>query len=280
MDTVVFAAVLMAALMHAGWNAVVKVGFDRFSSILLLAMVHSALALCLLPFFDPPAPSSWGWIAASALVHVGYKLFLIRAYEHGDLSQVYPLARGTAPVIVAITGALFVNEITSITTAAAILTIASGVIVMSMKGGTNLKAIPIKALAYAMGAAVFTASYTLIDGIGARLSGAPSGFALWMFVGDGMGMIVYALVWRGPGIFPKLLTAWRSGLAAGTMSLGSYWIAIWAFTEAPLAVVAALRESSVLFAMLIAVLVLKEPAGRWRWFAASFIASGVALMRI
>ncbi|HYI84003.1 MAG TPA: EamA family transporter, partial [Acetobacteraceae bacterium] len=105
MDTVVFAAVLAAALMHAGWNAVVKVGLDRFSSVLLLALVQSGLALALLPFFPLPAAPSWPWLAASALLHTGYKLFLIRAYEHGDLSQVYPLARGTAPLIVALVGA-------------------------------------------------------------------------------------------------------------------------------------------------------------------------------
>lgn len=104
MSVVVFAAVLTAALMHAGWNAVVKVGLDRFSSILLLALVQSVLALGLLLFFAVPAHASWPWLIASALLHSGYKLFLIRAYEHGDLSQVYPLARGSAPLIVAVVG--------------------------------------------------------------------------------------------------------------------------------------------------------------------------------
>ena len=106
MDTTVFLAVLCAALMHAAWNAIVKVGLDRFSSILLLSIAQGVMALFLLPFFATPLVEAWPWVAGSAVLHIGYKLFLIQAYRHGDLSQVYPLARGTAPLIVALVGAL------------------------------------------------------------------------------------------------------------------------------------------------------------------------------
>ena len=283
MDDAVFAAVLAAALMHAGWNAVVKVGLDRFSSVLLLSLVQSGLALALLPFFPLPAAPSWPWLAASALLHTGYKLFLIRAYEHGDLSQVYPLARGTAPLIVALVGATLLGEAPTLGKALAVASIGLGVVLMSAEGrnagGTARPAASRKALAWALGTAAFTASYTLVDGVGARLSGTASGFTLWMFVGDGLGMLAFALKARGQHALPRLLPAWRSGLAAGAMSLGSYWIAIWAFTRAPIALVAALRETSVLFAMLIAVFLLGERAGPRRWCAAALVTAGVMLMR-
>lgn len=281
MDPIVFAAVLAAAGLHAGWNAVVKVGLDRFSSVLLLALVQSGISLVLLPFFPLPAAASWPWIAASAALHSAYKIFLIRAYEHGDLSQVYPLARGSAPLVVAIFGALALGEATTPSKALAVTAIGLGVVLMSLKGGARgLSGIPPKAFGYAMITALFTASYTIVDGLGARIAGTASGFTLWMFVGDGVGMVAYALLRRGRSAFAALWPSWRSGLAAGAMSLGSYWIAIWAFTLAPIALVAALRETSVLFAMLIGVLVLKERAGPWRWTAGSLIVAGVVLIRL
>jgi len=278
LDTVVFLAVLGAAVMHAGWNAIVKVGLDRFSSILLLSMVQGVMALVLLPFFAAPLAAAWPWVAASALLHIGYKLFLIRAYQHGDLSQVYPLARGTAPLIVALAGAIWLGETMTAGKTAAVAAIAIGVIVMSRNGG--LDRLPRKALLYALGTACFTASYTLVDGVGARIAETASGYVLWMFAGDALGMTGFALATRGRGALARLLPAWRSGLAAGALSLGSYWIAIWAFTLAPLALVAALRETSVLFAMLIGVFVLGERANPWRWVSAGLILSGVALMRL
>jgi len=266
--------------MHAGWNAVVRLGLDRFSSILLLTLVQSGLSLLALPFVPVPAAEVWPWIIASNVLHTGYKAFLVSAYEHGDLSQVYPLARGAAPLVVAVAGALLLGEATTITKTFAVVTIALGVIVMSLKGGSGLSRMPARAFGFALGSACFTAAYTLVDGVGARLSGNASGYAFWMFFSDGLFMLAYALLRRGPGILPNLLPAWRSGIVAGGLSLGSYWIAIWAFTKAPIALVAALRETSVLFAMLIAMVVLKEPAGRWRWTAALLIGSGVILMRV
>ncbi len=265
--------------MHASWNAIVKVGLDRFSSILLLSMVQGVLALVLLPFFAAPLAAAWPWLAASALLHIGYKLFLIRAYQHGDLSQVYPLARGTAPLIVALVGAIWLGESMTASKTAAVAAIALGVIVMSRSGG-SLDRLPAKALLFALGTACFTASYTLVDGVGARLAETASGFTLWMFAFDATGMTCCALAIRGRRAFSTLLPAWRSGLAAGGLSLGSYWIAIWAFTLAPLALVAALRETSVLFAMLIGVFLLGERANPWRWVSAGLILGGVALMRL
>jgi drug/metabolite transporter (DMT)-like permease len=278
MDLVVFLAVLAGAAMHAGWNALVKTGLDRTTSIFLLAFIQGAISLALLPLFALPAAASWPWIAVSAVLHTGYKIFLIRAYAHGDLSQVYPLARGSAPLIVALFSILVLSENLTAVKFAAVCAIALGVMLMSSRLGSG-EAMPRQALLYALGTALFTASYTLVDGIGAQISGTASGFTLWMFVGDGMLMTIYALTLRGRGLFAAARGNLSSGLAAGALSLGSYWIAIWAFTLAPIAMVAALRETSVLFAMLIAVFWLGEKAGPQRWFAAGLILLGIVLMR-
>lgn len=267
--------------MHAGWNAFVRVGLDRFSSILLLSMTQSALALILLPFVPTPAPAAWPWVAGAGLLHTGYKLFLIRAYEHGDLTQVYPLARGSAPPMVALGGIVLFGEHLSPMGWAAVALIAGGVALMAFRGGPGVGRLPGKALAYALATACFVASYTLADGKGARIAGSATAFAMWMFVGDGLCMLAYAVATRGPKAPLNVVrTAWRTGLPAGALSLGSYWIALWAFTRAPVALVAALRETSVLFALLIGALLLKEPVGRWRWAAGLCIGAGVIAMRL
>lgn len=274
-----FVAVLMAALMHAGWNAVIKVGLDRTSTLLLLVLSQIVLALALLPFFPLPGYSAWLWILASAAIHTVYKLFLMRAYQHGDLSQVYPLARGTAPLIVAIISILILGEGTTFLKTFAIVLIGLGVCLMSLRGGASGR-MPPKAFVYAIGTALCTASYTLVDGLGARISGSPSGYILAATILDGLFTCAIVFVTRGPRAFTALAPAWRSGFFAGALSLASYWVVIWAFTQAPIALVAALRETSVLFAMMIATFFLKERIGASRIAAAGLIALGIVSMRV
>lgn len=271
----VFLAVLLAAALHAGWNALVKTGLDRFSSILFLGLVQGGIALLLLPFFGLPPRAAWPWVLAGSALHSGYKLALIRAYGHGDLSQIYPLSRGTAPLIVAVAGALFLGERMDLARSAAVVAIAAGIMLMAGRGGLTRAG-----LFWALVTASFTAAYTLADGVGARIAGSASAFILTMIVLDGAFMLAYGLAARGGGAILALLPAWRGGLAAGAMSLAAYWIAIWAFTQAPLAMVAALRETSVLFAMLIAAVMLKEKLTTRRWAAAALIVAGVMLMRV
>ena len=278
MENDVFAAVLVAAFLHAGWNSVVKLGLDRVSTVLLLALVQALIAIPILPFVTQPATEAWSWIVAAAVLHTGYKVFLVQAYAHADLSQAYPLARGTAPLIVTLVSVAFLGVSLDAVSLLAIFCISAGILVMAARGSADGR-MRGKALFYAMGTAGFTASYTLVDGIGARIAGTPSGFILWMVIGDAIGMIAYAFWTRGRAAFPAVLPAWRTGIAAGAMSLGSYWIAVWAFTQAPIALVAALRESSILFAVLIAAFVLREPVSGWRWMSAVAIAGGVALMK-
>jgi drug/metabolite transporter (DMT)-like permease len=274
MSAAVFFAILFAAALHAGWNALVKTGLDRFSAILFLGLAQAAIALVLVPFFGlPPAPA-WPWVLAGSALHSGYKLALIRAYGHGDLSQIYPLSRGSAPLIVAVAGALFLGETLDWARTAAVAAIAGGIMLMAGRGGLSRTG-----LFWALVTAGFTAAYTLADGVGARIAGSASAFILTMIVLDGAIMLAFGLAARGPRGIAAMLPAWRPGVAAGAMSLGAYWIAIWAFTQAPLAMVAALRETSVLFAMLIAVFVLKERPGARRWAAGALILAGVLLMR-
>ncbi len=280
MDKTVFLAVLGAAAMHAGWNAVVKVGLDRFSSILLLALVQAVIAIPILPFVDQPLVDAWPWIVASAALHTGYKVFLVHAYAHGDLSQVCPLARGSAPMLVAIYTVIILGEPMPATGIAAVSAIALGVILMSFRGGGARDRMYPIAVLYALGTAAFTASYTLVDGIGARAAGTASGFILWMVIGDAVGMLTYAAIARGRDAISGLQAARLTGLIAGALSLGSYWVAVWAMTKAPIALVAALRETSVLFAMMIGAVWLREPLTRWRWLAAILIGAGVIAMRI
>ena len=276
MSATVFLAVLLAALLHASWNAWVKSGEDRFASILRLSVGQSVIAALLVPFFGVPW-SAWPWIVGSAILHTGYKIFLINAYERGDLSQVYPLARGTAPLIVALAGAFFLAEVPPPLRLAAVAAIGGGILLMA--GGPRGGRLTGTALLLALGTAAFTASYTLVDGLGARVSGNASGFILTSIAIDGLMMAGYALAARGPASLGSILPGWRQGLAAGGVSMSAYWIAVWAFTQAPLALVAALRETSVLFAMLIAAFLLKEKVAPRRWAAAALILAGIVLMR-
>lgn len=279
METHVFAAVLLAALLHAGWNAAVKVGLDPRATMLLLALVQAAIAALLLPFVPAPAMAALPWLAASALLHAGYKIFLTQAYRHADLNQVYPVARGAAPLLVAVFSVSALGETVSVVEAAAVAGISAGVLLMALKGGAS-GAMNARGLCFGLATAGFTASYTIVDGVGARLAGGPTGFVLWMALGDAGVMCLYAAATGGRTAFARLRPAWKSGLAAGAMSLASYWIAVWAFTQAPLALVAALRETSILFAVLISAFVLRERTSPWRWAAAAAIGLGVLAMRI
>ncbi|HZG10324.1 MAG TPA: DMT family transporter [Allosphingosinicella sp.] len=276
MSLAVFLAVLFAALLHASWNAWVKGGDDRYLSILRMSAGQSVLAALLLPFFTLPAAHVWPWIAASAALHTGYKIFLINAYERGDLSQVYPLARGTAPLIVAVASLVLLAEVPPPLRLAAVATIGAGILLMATGRGR----LSGTALLLALGTAAFTASYTMVDGLGARLSGNASAFILWSIAIDGPLMLAYGAIARGSASLRPVLSGWRQGLGAGAMSAGAYWIVVWAFTQAPLALVAALRETSVLFAMLIAVFFLGEKITAPRWAAAGLILTGLVLMRL
>ncbi len=280
MDTSVFLAVLAAAALHAGWNAVVKIGLDRFLSVTLIALAAAAVSLVCLPFTDAPRGAVWWWILASAVLHTGYKIFLVQAYKAGDLGQVYPLARGAAPLIVAMVSLAALQEGLDTANLAGILVLVAGVWIMSLRGGHQVSRLNRTAVLYALGTSCFIAGYTLVDGLGARQATSATSYTLYLFIIDGVLIAALCLALRGWQGFRRMGTVWKSGLAGGVMSLGAYWIAIWAMTQAPIASVAALRETSVLFAIAIATVVLKERLTAWRLAAAVVISGGTVLLRI
>ena len=273
------AMVLCAALLHVGWNAVVKTSRDR-----LLVVTHvagsaalvSAVALVFLPF---PRPASWIYVLLSAAVHTGYFLFLLRAYQHGDLSQVYPIARGTAPLLVLALAFVVAGEVPHRTALWAMLLIIVGIMSLAFRGGRRVGA-GSKAVAYALGTAMFIAVYTVVDGLGARLAGSPHGYTASLFVLNGLMLVVLLYLRRRPVAITALVgDGWKSGAVAGMMSLVAYWLVIWALSLAPMAPVAALRETSVIFAALLGAVWLKEPFGRWSVASAALVVAGIVLLQ-
>ncbi len=272
-------AVLAAAAMHAGWNAMLKFELDRLRSMLMLTFAMGLFGLMMLSVFPWPAPASLPFVIASSLIHVGYKLFLIRAYAAGDLSQVYPLARGTAPLLTTAAAFVFAGEVLSPFTALGIGLLLAGIYVLGLHGGTRIAAMNTPAVLFALATSVFIAAYSIVDGLGVRQSGSASGYTAAVFVIDCVVFSTVMFLWRGPMVTAGMARQWHKGASAGALSLGSYWVALWAMTQAPIGVVASLRETSILFAMALGVLWLKEPLTPWRVIAAILIVIGAAALR-
>jgi drug/metabolite transporter (DMT)-like permease len=278
LSAAVFFVVLLSALLHAGWNALIKERSDRFFSISLLGVAQGLVALATLPFVETPTSATWIWIIASAALHTGYKLFLIRAYTAGDLGEVYPLARGAAPLLSTTVALVILGETMGAFLWAGVVTLSFGIGLMSVKGGGDHGRLNRKAVLWALATSVFIAGYTIVDAVGARGAVSPSSYIAWMFVFDGLTIaLVYAGFRRGNA--RAVVRELPFGLMAAMMSLGAYWLVIWAMTKAPIGAVAALREASILFALGLSVVFLKERPSRWRLLSAAIILLGVALMR-
>ncbi len=280
MSLAVFSAVLAAALMHASWNALIKVRLDRFASISLTSLGMAITALPVLPFVAFPGRMAWMWIGVSLCMHIGYRLFLIRAYEVGDLAQTYPLARGTAPLITTIGGIVLIQEVPGQFALIGILLLSAGTFLMCLRGGGRLAALNPAAVFYALTTSLFIAGYTLADGLGAREAPTALSYAAWLFVCDGIVATTVALIYRGRRLANTLALEWRIGLLTGFLSGAAYAIAMWAMTKAPIASVASLRETSILFAMAISVFALGEKMTGWRAASALCIVAGVVALRL
>ena len=280
MSLSVFFALLAAAFMHACWNALIKVRIDRFASISITSLGIGLVAVPVLPFVAVPPLAVWSWIVGSVIIHIGYRLFLVRAYAAGDLAQTYPLARGTAPLMTAI-GAMVLNgEVPSHFAMIGIALLSFGTILMSLRGGLLIGSINSAAVGYALLTAVLISAYTLIDGNGARSASTATSYAAWLFVCNGFTATLIGFGARGKALLSVIALEWKVGLLAGILSATSYWIAMWAMTKAPIASVAALREISILFALVISVLALGEKATRWRVAAAACIVAGAVALRL
>lgn len=280
MSPAVFAAVLAAAAMHAGWNAFLKVKLEPFLAMALITLCAGVAALPMLVWFGFPRMESWPWLATSLVLHILYYVALTEAYRRADMGQIYPIARGTAPLLTATGAVLLVGETIAPQVLLGIAVLGCGIIVMSAQGRRAGTAFDPVAVAFALTTAIIICGYTLVDGMGARIAGDASAYSAALFVIDGIPLVVFAIWRRGWKAVKSIFDYVPSGMAGGAMSLGSYWIAIWAMTVAPIALVAALRETSVLFAALIAVFVLKEPFVRKRGFAVALILLGLGLIRL
>jgi len=277
MSGTVAMAVLAAALMHAGWNAMLKTKGDAFLSTVAVAVSAGLLCALALPWLPQPAHASWPYIAASALIHVLYYALLMATYRDGDVSLAYPLMRGCAPLIVASFGLAFMGERLGAMQWLSICLICGGVLAMTRRARANTAASRRTTL-LALASAATIAAYTLVDGAGVRLSDAPAAYTMWIFAATAPGVAALAVRRRR-----ELLPFVRSNPAlpgGGALSVGAYWVALWAMTQAPVAAVAALRETSILFATAIAVLLLRERVAPLRLSGAVLIACGAAAMRL
>jgi len=276
----VFLAVLFAALCHAGWNALIKVGLEPLSTTTLIAIGSAVVGVVVLPFIGMPDAAAWPWLVASAIIHLGYFAALIESYRSGDLGHVYPIARGAAPLMTAMASFAFVGENLSLGSWLGIVALAAGVLLLSARGGRDLTHLDRRAVGYALVTALTICAYSVVDGVGARASHNPQSYVLWLLIGCALLLAPYGL-WRDrPGVMKAVRRFWLRGLAGGALQTLSYGIALWAMTLAPIAIVATLRETSVLFGAVIAVVVLKEPFRLARVGAALLILCGLVLLRL
>ena len=279
MSTEIFLLVLLAAFLHAGWNVLIKLNADRLVSLTVLQSLMGLLGLAMVAWFGLPSQLSLKFALVSGFLHMGYNLFLVRAYKTADLSQTYPIARGTAPLLTLLGAWVALNDVPSLIAMIAILMLVLGLLLTAFGNSSSAVHDP-HAVFYALGTACFIAVYTLVDGQGARHSGNAFGYAGVVFVLDGLFMLIASMVLRGPGIVAELLPHWRHGFVGALASGAAYAIVIWAMTEVPIASVAALRETSIVFVLLMSARVLREALTWQRVGGGLLIVAGAVVLRL
>jgi drug/metabolite transporter (DMT)-like permease len=271
----VVVAVLLAALLHAGWNVAVRAGTDQRRQTALVVAGGVVIACIILPMLPLPRPDAWRYLFTSAVLNAVYFALIAEAYTRGDVTLAYPLMRGTAPMLAAIAAWALIGEILPSLAWLGIAGICAGIGMLAQRRGTRGEGATV---CFALANAVVIAAYTLTDAIGARISGSPLAYVLWLFPLSALP----TLVWfhrRGLPRMPTLPEAGR-GLAGAACAIGSYGLVLWAMTQAPVAPVAALRETAILFGMVAARLLLGERPGRWGWGGALAITAGAVLLRL
>jgi len=278
-------AILFAALLHAGWNALIKSGGDKSLDTALIHGLGVGLAVPAVLWFGLPSAAAWPYIAASTAIHVGYYTALAGAYRHGDLGLTYPVMRGSAPLLVALGSSALLGEPLSWRAWAGVVVLSAGVLLVGLGrvGGDAADAGPRrKALGFALANACIIAGYTVVDGLGARAAGDPFAYVAALFLVDGLPYLALVLWRAGPRrgeAIRYMRSRVRFALGGAAASIGSYGIALWAMTHAPVALVAALRETSVIFAALIGTLLLGERFGWSRAAGTGLVAVGVVTLR-
>jgi len=276
MTVTVLMAVLMGALMHASWNVLVKSSPDKMLDTALIHLLCSVVSLPFVFYFGLPSPSAWPFLGLSMVIHLGYYFALAGAYQHGELGLAYPLMRGTAPLLVALSSMALLGEALALQGWLGVALVCCGV--LSLGAGAGLVQHR-KAVVFALSNAVLIAAYTVVDAQGVRASGDVAPYVALLFALDGWPFALMVFRRRQGQVWGYVHHRWRVALGGAVASIGSYAIALWAMTVAPVAVVAALRETSVLFAAILAAWLLKETWTRSRILGTLSIVTGVVLLR-
>jgi drug/metabolite transporter (DMT)-like permease len=279
MSGTVFAALLFGALMSATWNAIIKSGSNKYLHAVLVANSAALIAVILLPFLRQPAPQAWLYLAASAALQVIYYKFLANAFHAGDMSHAYPIMRGTAPLLVSLVSGPVIGEALSLGTWIGVSMICAGVVGLTWEGRQRTSANR-AVLKYGLSNAVIIASYTVMDGMGVRQSGSAAGYTMWNLLLAALILLIWTMLTRRREFLAYAEGRLRVALAGGLAAVTSYGIALWAMTQAPIAAVAALRETSMIFVLAIAVVIFKERAGVRRYGATALIAGGAVAIRL
>ena len=281
MTATVFFAVLVAACLHAVWNALVKSCSDKKTTMLAVVIGHVPIALFTLPFAPSLAIEAIPWIIASVALHFGYQVFLIEGYRVGDLTVVYPIARGSAPILVTAISIFALGITFTAAELAGVFLIAVGLLALALGSGRRANENS-HAVAMALATGGFIAAYSLVDGIGATRSGSALGYWGWSAVGNALVLLGWMIL-KSPNTVSALTenraVVWL-GLLGGTASYVAYGLVIWAFTQAPIALVMALRETSIIFALLIGAYVLKERVNLTKVLSVFVAIVGAVLLRL
>ena len=265
-------------MLHAGWNAFVKKTDDKLLNMTAVVLGRVPIAIAILPFVPAPAVASWPYIFVGISLHVGYQLFLLYSYRVGDFTQVYPIARGSAPLLVAGISIFFLEVQLSGLEILAVLTIGAGIISISLVRQTDgLRNVKAARLAFCTGC--FIAGYSLIDGMGVRLAESAFGFFGWLTLGNAIVFALIIMVTKPHILMEVPMRAKSVFIVGGSAAFIAYALVIWAFTQAPITLVTALREISIVFALLIGAFMLKERLDLAKVFSTLVVLCGVALLR-
>ena len=278
MDPLIILIILCAACTHATWNTLVKVGNDPLMTGAVLNIATTIIGIALIPIVGPPAEGTWPYLIGSVITHTGYFIFLLNGYRVGDLSHVYPLARGSGPIYAAVLTYFIAGEALTPTGIAAVAIICAAILSLTFIGGRLTGASKMPVL-FGLGTGLFIGSYTLIDGLGVRVAGNPLNFIVWVFVLHGFPIIVLAFWQRRTNLIASLEANWKRGVLGGAFGFLGYGLVLWAMSSNPIALVSALRETSVIIATLIGTRYLGEPFGRPRIVAAVAVACGIILLQ-
>jgi drug/metabolite transporter (DMT)-like permease len=277
--TVIVLLVLLAAVLHACWNALVKIGGDRLMSTAMISLLSGVVVLPFLPFVTPPDSASWPFLMGSVVVHFGYYYGLSRMYETGDFSLVYPLARGLSPLLVAIVAAAIGGESLGGFQLLGVLLVSLGIVSLMFGRGWP-RGDHRTAMLFAGFTCLTIASYSLCDGFGVRRAGSSLGYIVWLFAIDGLPFVVFTWFRRKKLLVGYIRRHWPVGLGGAAMSALAYGIVIWALGHSAMAGVVSLRETSVIFAAAIGALFMGESFGRWRIVAAVAVAAGNLMIHL